>query len=244
MKKIILSLLAMASVIHFSNAQETEKSDYQIFSFGEGGQIKMTYDARQRPNCVYHDGIIYLVFNAGAAESATGKSKSKPMAVAFNVASEEFSRIVSLGSESRDHHDGPVIWVDTEEKLHVLYGWHHDLGKHLISNQPYNIGSGLTNWSAAPAPSSKMSYPWMSRIYDDKQLVFYRTDGHYSSWTYRISGDNGITWIGPENDVTDLDIRGGMDTDWSIYCAKAVSKDGNTMHIGFSAREFPRLFLC
>jgi len=142
-----------------------------------------------------------------------------------------------LGPESSDHHDGPVIWVDMQEKLHVFYGWHHDLGKHLVSNEPDNIGAHLNDWSTAPAPSSKMSYPWMSRIYDDKQLVFYRTDGHYSSWTYRITGDDGNTWEGPENDVTDLDIKGGMDTDWSIYTAKAVSNDGNFLHIGFIAYD-------
>jgi hypothetical protein len=82
-----------------------------------------------------------------------------------------------------------------------------------------------------------MSYPWMSRVYDHKQLVFYRTDGHYSSWTYRITGDNGKTWEGPENDVVDLDINGGMDTDWSSYHAKEVSKDGNYLHVGFIAYD-------
>jgi len=237
MKKIVWALLGMACMISNSNAQESDDSGYQIFPFGEQGQIKMTYDARQRPNCVYHDGIVYLVYNAGAAESATGKSKTKPMAVTFEVATEEFSPVVTLGSESSDHHDGPVIWVDMQEKLHVFYGWHHDLGKHLVSNQPFNIGSSTSDWSTAPAPSSKMSYQWMNRIYDDKQLVFYRTDGHYSSWTYRITGDDGNTWEGPENDVTDLDIKLGMDTDWSLYPGKAVSNDGKTLHMGFIAYD-------
>jgi hypothetical protein len=82
-----------------------------------------------------------------------------------------------------------------------------------------------------------MSYPWMSRIHDNKQLVFYRTDGHYSSWTYRITSDDGNTWDGPEHDVTDLDIHRGMDTDWSIYTSKAVSKDGNFLHLGFIAYD-------
>ena len=124
-----------------------------------------------------------------------------------------------------------------EEYLHVFYDWHHTLGTHLISKKSRSIGFSLDDWSTAPPPAPKMSYQWMSRVYDNKQLVFYRTEGHYSSWTYRITGDNGQTWDGPENDVTDLDIKGGMDTDWSIYCAKAVSKDGNTLHVGFIAYD-------
>lgn len=237
MKNYLLLILITAFGIPFSNAQETEAWDYKIFPFGERGQIKMTYDARQRPNCVFLDGKVYLVLNAGAEQGATGRSKTKPMAVTFDVATEEFSGLVTLGSESGDHHDGPVIWVDMQEKLHVFYGWHNDLGKHLISKESLNIGTRPDDWRTAPPPSSKMSYPWMSRIYDDKQLVFYRTDGHYSSWTYRITGDDGNTWEGPENDVTDLDINLGMDTDWSIYTGKAVSNDGNYLHVGFIAYD-------
>lgn len=237
MKRIFSYLLGIVFIIPLLNAQEIEQSDFEIFPFGKRGQIKTTYDARQRPNCVYLNGKVYIVFNAGAAAGETGKSKTKPMAVTFDVASKEFSDIVTLGPESSDHHDGPVIWVDMQEKLHVFYGWHHDLGKHLISNEPLNIGTGLADWSTSTAPSSKMSYPWMSRIYDHKQLVFYRTDGHYSSWTYRITGDDGKTWEGPDNDVIDLDVNLGLDTDWSIYSAKAVGNDGNYLHVAFIAYD-------
>jgi len=237
MNKILFTLLATTFINPFSGAQEVIKTDYEVFPFGERGQIKTTYDARQRPNCVYINGKVYLAFNAGADAGKTGKSKTKPMAVTFDVASEKFSSIVTLGVESSDHHDGPVIWADMEEKLHIFYGWHHDLGKHLVSNEPLSIGSSLSDWAMSTAPSSKMSYPWMRRIYDNKQLVFYRTDGHYSSWTYRITSDDGKSWEGPENDVTDLDIELGMDTDWSIYPGKAVSNDRNYLHIGFFAYD-------
>ena len=185
-------------------------------TFGEGGQIKMLYDSRQRPQAVYLHDKVHIVFNAGGNAGDTGKSKTKPMAVTYDVASRAFSDVVTLGPASSDHHNGPVIWADTQERLHVFYGWHHDLGKHLISDKPRSIGTSLDDWSTAPAPAPKMSYPWMSRVYDNKQLVFYRTDGHYSSWTYRMTGDNGTTWEGPDHDVTDLDIKGGMDTDWSV----------------------------
>ncbi len=98
MKKILLSLIIIAVTAPFSISQNIEKTDYAVFPFGEMGQIKTTYDARQRPNCVYIDGKVYLAFNAGASAGSTDKSKTKPMVVTFDVATEKFSDIVTLGS--------------------------------------------------------------------------------------------------------------------------------------------------
>jgi len=66
-------------------------------------------------------------------------------------------------------------------------------------------------------------------------LIYYRTDGHPSSWTYRISDDNGKSWTGPKNDVTDLDINGAFE--WSSYHSKLVSKDGRFLHVAFVAYD-------
>ena len=229
MKKVIVLCLMLSPVQCF--AEQT------LQCFGHGGQVKMLYDSRQRPQAVYLNDKLHIFFNGGGVPGDKPKAKTRSMAVTYDPFSRTFSKIVTLGKASGDHHNGPVVWADQEEKLHVFCGWHHDLGTHLISSAPGCIGSSLDDWSPGPAPAPKMSYPWMSRIYDDKQLVFYRTDGHYSSWTYRITSDNGKTWQGPENDVTDLDLRGGLDTDWSIYTAKAVSRDGQTLHIGFIAYD-------
>lgn len=229
MKKSLMLCLMLLPVQSF--AEQT------LQCFGQGGQIKMLYDSRQRPQAVYLNDKLHIVFNGGGKPGDKPKAKTKSMAVTYDPLSRTFSEIVTIGKASSDHHDGPVIWADTEERLHVFYDWHHTLGTHLISNEPRSIGTSLDDWREAPVPAPKMSYPWMSRIYYNKQLVFYRTDGHYSSWTYRITSDNGRTWEGPENDLTDLDIKGGKDTDWSIYTAKAVSRDGNTLHVGFIAYD-------
>ncbi len=63
-------------------------------------------------------------------------------------------------------------------------------------------------------------------------LIYYRTDGHTSSWTYRISDDNGKTWHGPDRDVTDLDSKGRLD--WSSYQTKLPSKDGKYLHVVYT----------
>ena len=241
MKKLLI-IVAMAHLIPCSMAQTRESSDVQIVPFADGGPLRMLYDARMRPQAVYLKDKLHIVFNGGTIlrenKNPKRRAASKSMAVTYDPLSRKFSEIVTIGKEySTDHHDAPVVWADMEEKLHVFYDWHVNQGTHLIANEPCSIGSSLDEWSDAPLPAPKMSYPWMSRVYDNKQLVFYRTAGHYSSWTYRITSDNGKTWEGPESDVIDLDQHGGMDTDWSSYLAKEISKDGNFLHVGFIAYD-------
>ena len=72
----------------------------------------------------------------------------------------------------------------------------------------------------------------MFRISGDRELIYYRTEGHTSSWTYRISDDNGRTWTGPEKDVTDLDRKGRLD--WSSYHTKLPSRDGKFLHVVYT----------
>ena len=69
-----------------------------------------------------------------------------------------------------------------------------------------------------PQIAPKLSYPTVYRIQGNKEMIYYRTDGHTSSWTYLITGDNGRTWAGPEKDVTDLDSKGKLDC--SFYQTK------------------------
>ena len=51
-------------------------------AFGQGGQIKMLYDRRQRPQSVYLHDKVHIVFNAGGEAGASLKAKTRPMAVA------------------------------------------------------------------------------------------------------------------------------------------------------------------
>ena len=83
-----------------------------------------------------------------------------------------------------------------------------------------------------PQIAPKLSYPTVCRIHGDKEMIYYRTDGHTSSWTYRISADNGKTWTGPQKDVTDLDSKGKLD--WSSYQTKLPSKDGKHLHVVYT----------
>jgi hypothetical protein len=214
-----------------SPTQEQQETNQVTMSFGEGGQIKMLYDRRQRPQSIYLNNKVHIVFNAGGQIGAAPKAPTRPMTITYDPITREFSQVVTLGPAKKDHHYCPVIWADEDNYLHVLFGCHSTPGTHLISKQPGNIGSSLDDWILGPQIAPKISYPTFYRIYDKKELVYYRTAGHTSSWTYRITGDKGKTWLGPAKDVTDMDIKGRFE--WSSYQCTLPTQDGQFLHVVF-----------
>jgi hypothetical protein len=204
----------------------------RVLPFGEAGKFKMLYDARQRPQSVMLNGHVYIVFNADAKPTKSGKGSARPMLITYAPKSRSFSQPQRLGPRESDHHFSPIIWADQDDHLHVLHGCHRTPGVHLISEQPATAGSSRINWIKGPQIAPKLSYPTLFRISGNRQLIHYRTDGHTSSWTYRISEDNGRSWKGPATDVTDLDLKGRLD--WSSYQTKLPSKDGKSLHVVFT----------
>ena len=198
--------------------------------FAEGGKFKMLYDCRQRPQSVLLNDILYIVYNGEALPSKSGKGSASPMLITYDPQDRAFSRPVRLAQKSStDHHDSPIIWADEADYLHVLFGCHKTPGTHLISAQPVKQRTSEIVWRETPQIAPKMSYPTVYRIHGNQEMIYYRTDGHTSSWTYRISQDNGKTWVGPKTDVTDLDSKGRLD--WSSYQTKLPSKDGRYLHV-------------
>ena len=195
----------------------------------------MLYDRRQRPQAVYLDGKVHIVFNAGGQIDAKPKAHTKPMAITYDPATRQFSEIVTLGPTSRDHHYGPVIWADEDDHLHVLFGCHRTPGTHLISKRRGSIGSSLDAWREGAQIAPGISYPTIFRVSDDRELIYYRTEGHTSSWTYRITDDNGRTWTGPARDVTDMDIKGRFE--WSSYHTVLPSEDSRFLHVAFMSYD-------
>ena len=204
----------------------------EILPFGDRGGIKMLYDVRQRPQAVFLSGRVFIAFKAGGPESFSAKPKTSPMLITYDPRSRRFSETLTVGPKTSDHHHGPIIWADEEEYLHVLFGCHKTPGTHLVANRPADMGRDMSAWTPAPAIAPKLSYPTVFRIHGGKELVYYRTDGHASSWTYRISDDNGKTWTGPATDVTDLDSSGR--SEWSSYQTKLPSEDGKFLHVVFT----------
>ncbi len=207
------------------------------FVFGNKGQVKMLYDLRQRPQAVYLNKKLHIVFNAdgkmkpGNKKKKKGKPETRPKAITYDTLTRKFSKEVTLGPSNTDHHYGPVIWADLDGFLHVLHGCHRTPGKHMISRKPGSIGTSRDSWDKGPSIAPSISYPSVHRIYDKKTLIYFRALGHPGSWTYRISKDRGRSWTRPEKDVTDLDINGAIEM--SAYHSVLPSRDGKFLHAAF-----------
>ena len=208
-------------------------SSPEIIPFGKNGKFNMLYDARQRPQSVLIKGNLFVVYNGDASPTKNEKGKAYPMLVSYDSDKRVFSEPVRLSETSEsDHHFSPIIWADENDHLHVLYGCHRTPGTYLVSKRPAGKETETITWKKMPPIAPKLSYPTVYRIHGDKEVIYYRTDGHTSSWTYKISADNGKTWSGPERDVTDLDAKGRLD--WSSYQVKIPSKDGKRLHVVFT----------
>ena len=210
------------------NAAEASARD-KILTFGVNGKRNMLYDARQRPQSVLLHGRLYIVYNADATPTKNNKGKAYPMLISYDPQTRRFTKPVRIGPKNSDHHFSPIIWADESDYLHVLHGCHRTPGTHLISVEPVVAGASAVKWKEASQIAPKLSYPTVYRVYDEKEVIAYRTNGHTSSWTYRISEDNGKTWVGPEHDVINLDVTGR--TDWSSYRTTLPSEDGRYLHM-------------
>jgi hypothetical protein len=236
--RLISSLICFISLLAgtFDLRQAAAKDLVQapsLISFGGKGKFKMLYDCRQRPQSVFLKGRLYVVYNGDATPTKNQKGKAYPMFISYDPTKRVFSSPVRLSETSEsDHHFSPIIWADEDDFLHVLFGCHKTPGTHLVSKRPVRKGTIGVSWKEMPPIAPKLSYPTVYRIHGDKEVIYYRTDGHTSSWTYRISADNGRTWAGPGKDVTDLDIKGRLD--WSSYQVKIPSRDGKRLHVVFT----------
>ena len=210
------------------NAAEASARD-KILTFGVNGKRNMLYDARQRPQSVLLHGRLYIVYNADATPTKNNKGKAYPMLISYDPQTRRFTKPVRIGPKNSDHHFSPIIWADESDYLHVLHGCHRTPGTHLMSVEPVVAGASAVKWKEASQIAPKLSYPTVYRVYDEKEVIAYRTNGHTSSWTFRISEDNGKTWVGPEHDVINLDVTGR--TDWSSYRTTLPSEDGRYLHM-------------
>lgn len=199
--------------------------------FGKGGQKKMLYDRRQRPQAVYLADQVHLVFNGGWKKGKEPHLKTVPMATTYDPETRSFSEIVTLGPPSKDHHYGPVIWADDAGHLHVLSGCHRTPGTHLISKKPGSIGTSRDDWRPGTEIAPSISYPTVYNIKGGKEMIFYRALGHFGYWTYGVTEDRGGTWETPEVAVTDMDANGRFE--WSSYHTTLLSQDGKSLHLAF-----------
>lgn len=239
--KPLLFLVAIALIVPVSHAQKIEANGVELFAFGAGGQQNMSYDRRQRPQAVLIGNIVYIVYNGGAPAGTTQRERTLPHAITYNLETKSFSPSIQLpGKPSKDHHDGPIIWADVNNYLHVLSGCHTTPGTHVVCKKPASIGSSTEDWEIAPQIAPSLSYPSVAQVLNNQTLIYYRVGEHRSSWTYSIASNAGKVWRAPANSVVDLNNGGELadvpyaDMDEaSSYQTYLPARDGKSMHVAF-----------
>ena len=201
--------------------------------YASNGGLKMLYDNRQYPQAIAHDGELHLVWRG---------NDGFPYIRAYDLRSRRFSKAsmlleglenkVNTARYGKDHHYAPVIWMDSKEHLHTIFGCHNSAGIHLISKQPNSMDA----WTRGPPASESMSYPKIHPIHDGKTLIYFRHTGHLGAWQYRLSSKDGRTWEGPPRTTVDLNAEpqnGEHASHAGSYNTTAVSEDGQRLHIAF-----------
>ena len=201
--------------------------------FAADGALKMLYDSRMYPQAVESEGRVHVVWRG---------DRGLPWVRSYDLASRRFSPPkmllegtgIAIDEEKfeRDQHYAPVIWAESDGRLHVAFGFHRTAGFHLASAEPGNTDG----WERLPEISHSVSYPQVHRLADGRTLVYFRESGHLGFWTYRISSDGGRTWDRPNVPPIDLDApprESPLAEHAGSYQTTRISDDGRTLHIGF-----------
>ena len=151
MKKGILLCLMLLPVQSFAKQS--------LHCFGEGGQIKMLYDSRQRPQAVYLNDKLHIVFNGGGILGNKPKPKSKPMAVSYDPLSRTFSEIVTLGKASSDHMMVPLYGRTWRKNCMCFTVGTMIWANILFPMNPVTLGPALTIGALRRLPLPKCPIP-------------------------------------------------------------------------------------
>ncbi|MYC68076.1 MAG: hypothetical protein F4X12_17265 [Acidobacteriia bacterium] len=205
----------------------------QVVRFAGDGALKMLYDNRMYPQAVVSQGQLHMVWRG---------DKGLPWIRSYDLAERKFSepRMLLTGTGikidaarfERDQHYAPVVWAESDGRLHVAFGFHRTPGYHLATKQP-----GATNaWERLAEISHSVSYPQVHDLADGRTLVYFRESGHLGFWTYRTSADGGRTWEKPKSPVIDMDApphESPLASHAGSYQTTQVSADGSALHIAF-----------
>ena len=189
----------------------------------------MLFDNRMRPQAVYSEGIVFVVYQSSCSSKAL-----HPHISSCDLASGRWSVETRLGlnPEEYDHHFAPVMWLDRQGFIHVLYGCHIGTGIHLVSAKPRS----LAGWRQVQGIAPSMSYPQVFPLADGSLYVLYRALGHLGYWASRTSNDGGYTWSS-ETRLIAMNQHPRSDSDgdcWAgAYASGCAAPDGG-VEIAFS----------
>ena len=194
-----------------------------------GGE-KMLYDVRMGPQALVHDDVLYVCYLACPNEP--DGPVPHPCTITCNLGTREWSDPVQIGECRRyDHHYAPVMWMDRDERIHVLADCHGESGRHTVAAAPRSI----EQWRPAPGIAKSISYPHVLPMADGELVLYYRALGHMGYWGYQASDDGGWSWS-PMHTLVDMDQDPQTLYDcWAgSYQTVCASRDRRSLHIGFA----------
>ncbi|MCZ6673509.1 MAG: BNR-4 repeat-containing protein [Verrucomicrobia bacterium] len=195
--------------------------------FAMHGTEKMIYDARMEPQAVLHKDVIYIVYQADRDANI-----GNPHIISYDTKRETWSEPVQIATvPTYDHHYAPVLWIDKDDRFHILYQCHGRSGIHMVSEKP----GDFTRWKESTTIAPFISYPKFLHISDQRIMMYHRVFGHMGYWTYHISEDGGYTWQRPETSHVDFDQDPQVDDDLHAGSYHTIKLDatGENLHVGF-----------
>ena len=201
----------------------------RIKPFAQYGTEKMLYDLRMGPQLVKNGNYLYCVYQANKEGIY-----SCPFITRYSINENKWEGPFKIGEceeKKYDHHQCPVLWLDADGYIHVLYDCHGGCGAHVVSIAPYTISA----WRRCGEIYSSISYPHIIRYGSNNVCLYFRAFGHMGFWAYTISNDGGFSWSKPIG-ITDFDQRPENDQDtWAgSYHSVDLSPDGHILHIAFT----------
>ena len=226
-KLTTIIVFLISSNLWAQNNIDSLKSNY---SFGKGGNLKMLYDRRQRPQALKYQDSLFIVFN-GNASNLREKPKTYPMIASFNIKTKKYgSEFIIDTILSSDHHHCPIFWIGNTNKFNVIYGAHNSSGYHLTSKNVKSIGNSYLDWVKKPFLNTNVSYPSLLKsLFGD--VVYFREYGHTGHWKYALWSEESGYWKLIEKPITNLDKEGMFE--WSSYHSVILGENKRFLHVAF-----------
>ena len=193
------------------------------------------------PTAYYYNGRTYVTW-AGL--------DLDPYVAYYTNATGKWTGPVRVGSNplTNDDHGTPVILVDNNGYIHIMYGSHDSAQKYAKSTNPEDISA----WTAMPDPVSSATYP---QLFKDSSgyihLIYRGPRAGDPSWSdlceyTTTSTDDGVTWSSPQcmvnvyagslydrvyvlGSVAYDSARGRVDLAWS-FCNNSLGQQKNVYY--------------
>ncbi len=190
----------------------------------DGKPYNTFYNYYVAPHAVVENGRVFTAHQNG---------QGRPVVMAYDVAERRWDGPVVASDEGlgSDTHGNPSLAIDGDGYLHLFFGCHGRRMLHVRSTRPHDIHQ----WSDAPSPTPRATYPESMRMADGRIFLFYRAGGHPEPWSLRISSDNAATWSEAEKIV---ELRtDAAERRTAAYCAFVPGAGGKSVHCFFVYKD-------